>query len=144
MLTSVHRGPPPSVTWADRNGWVLADAREPRRMRPHLRPARPAGHCQQRGPHPAARTAPALIASSPVLAAWRRCPARNRPSPSRAGRSAPSRWAELLVTRRHWRWRMAPAHPAPNADSALQRKRRQRYRARRGLSVLARWFVLAW
>src|SRR5947207_11313075 len=69
MLASVHRHPPPSVTWADRNGWVLADAREPRRMRPHLRPARPADRCQQRGPHPAARTAPALIASPPVLAA---------------------------------------------------------------------------
>src|SRR5438876_11996328 len=43
MLTGVHRGPPPSATWADRDGWVLADAREPRRMRPHLRPAGPAG-----------------------------------------------------------------------------------------------------
>jgi hypothetical protein len=70
MLISVHGRPPPSVTWADRDGWVSADAREPRRMRPHLSPAGPAGRCQQRGPHPAARTAP------------------DRPSPSRAGRSA--------------------------------------------------------
>jgi hypothetical protein len=43
MLTRVHRGPGPSVTCADRDGWVSADAREPRRMRPHLRPAGPAG-----------------------------------------------------------------------------------------------------
>ena len=50
MLTGVHRRPPPSVTWADRNGCVLADAREPRRMRPHLSPAGPAGRCQQRAP----------------------------------------------------------------------------------------------
>jgi hypothetical protein len=43
MLTRVHRGPGLSVTCADRDGWVSADAREPRRMRPHLRPAGPAG-----------------------------------------------------------------------------------------------------
>jgi hypothetical protein len=61
MLTGVHRGPPPSVTWADRNGCVLADAREPRRMRPHLSPAGPTGRCQQRGPHPAACTVPAVV-----------------------------------------------------------------------------------
>jgi hypothetical protein len=38
MLSSVHRGPGSSATWADRNGWVSADTREPRRMRPGLRP----------------------------------------------------------------------------------------------------------
>ena len=52
MLAGVHRGPGPSVTWAGRNGWALADAHEPRRMRPHLSPAGPAGPCQRRGPHP--------------------------------------------------------------------------------------------
>jgi hypothetical protein len=57
MLAGVHRGPGPSVTWADCDGWVLADAREPRRMRPHLSPAGPAGRCQQRRPHPAGCTA---------------------------------------------------------------------------------------
>src|SRR5215831_15659317 len=36
-------GSPPSVTWSDRDGWVTADAREPRRMRPRLRPAGPPG-----------------------------------------------------------------------------------------------------
>jgi hypothetical protein len=53
MLASVHRGPGPSGTWADCDGWVSADARESGRMRPHLSPAGPAGRCQQRGPHPA-------------------------------------------------------------------------------------------
>jgi hypothetical protein len=43
MHTSVHRRTPPSGTWADRGGWVSADARELRRMRPHLRPAVPVG-----------------------------------------------------------------------------------------------------
>ena len=49
MLTSVHQGSPPSVTWADRDGWVLADTREPRRMRPHLRPAGPAAAASSMG-----------------------------------------------------------------------------------------------
>jgi hypothetical protein len=31
--------PPPYVSCADRDGWVSVDTREPRRMRPHLRPA---------------------------------------------------------------------------------------------------------
>ncbi len=69
MLTSVHQGSPPSVTWADRDGWVSADTREPRRMRPHLSPAGPAGRCQQRGPHPAACTVPVVVSSPAVLAA---------------------------------------------------------------------------
>src|SRR5690348_3848035 len=60
MLASVHRRPPPYVSWADRDGWVSADTREPRRMRPHLRPAGPAGRCRQCGPHPAACTVPVL------------------------------------------------------------------------------------
>src|SRR5215468_4484611 len=38
MLTGVHRGSPPFVTWADGDGSVSADTGEPRRMRPHLRP----------------------------------------------------------------------------------------------------------
>jgi len=37
MRPSVHQRPPPSVTWADRNRWVPADAREPRRMRLRMR-----------------------------------------------------------------------------------------------------------
>ena len=56
MLTGVHRGSPPFVTWADCDEWVLADAREPRRMRPHLRPAGSVGRCQQREPYPPACT----------------------------------------------------------------------------------------
>jgi hypothetical protein len=63
MLTSVHRRPPPYVSWADRDGWVSADTREPRRMRPHLRPAGPDRPCRQRGPHPAACTVPVLACS---------------------------------------------------------------------------------
>jgi hypothetical protein len=34
--TGVHPGSSPFVTWADRAGWVLADAFEPRRMRDHI------------------------------------------------------------------------------------------------------------
>jgi len=56
-----------------------------------LSPAGPAGRCQQRGPHPAACTVPVVVSSPAVLAAWRRWPARNRPSSSR-GWSAPPRW----------------------------------------------------
>src|SRR5262245_14112134 len=63
MLTCVHRRSPPSVTCAGRDGWVSADAREPRRMRPHLRPAGTAGRCQRRGPHPAACTVPILVSA---------------------------------------------------------------------------------
>src|SRR5947207_6938670 len=91
MLASVHRHPPPSVTWADRNGWVLADAREPRRMRPHLRPARPASplpaawtsscgshgagtHSLATGP----RGLTALPGAEPAvtIAGWQICPAQ--------------------------------------------------------------------
>jgi len=85
MLPSVHRGSPPFVTWADCDGWVLADAREPRRMRPHLRPAGPAGCCPQRELHPPAGSVPVLASSPADLAAWRRRPTRN-PSPSSSGR----------------------------------------------------------
>src|SRR5262249_34265360 len=50
MLTRVHRCPPPSATCADRDGWASADAREPRRMRPHLRPrAKPRGRGADEG-----------------------------------------------------------------------------------------------
>jgi hypothetical protein len=48
MLASVHRRTPSSVSWADCDGWVWAGTREPRRMRPHLRPAGPAGRCRPR------------------------------------------------------------------------------------------------
>ena len=41
MLPSVHQGSPQFVTWPDCDGWVAADIHEPRRMRPHLRPAAP-------------------------------------------------------------------------------------------------------
>jgi hypothetical protein len=96
MLASVHRRPPPSVSWADRDGWVWADTREPRRMRPHLRPAGPAGRCRQRGPHPAAGTVPALACSSGgprgltaladaepavTIACWLICPAQVTQAP---------------------------------------------------------------
>src|SRR5262249_14315302 len=72
MLASVHRRPPPSVSWADCEGWVWADTREPRRMRPHLRPAGPAGRCRQRGPHPAACTVPVLVSHRRPRGAGRR------------------------------------------------------------------------
>jgi hypothetical protein len=73
MLLGVHQGSPPSVIWADRKGWGSADAREPRRMRPHLSPSRtcrlPAG-----GPHPAACTI--------IAAGWLICLLRSvEPSP---------------------------------------------------------------
>jgi hypothetical protein len=96
MLASVHRRPPPSVSWADRDGWVSADTGESRRMRPHLRPAGPAGRCRQRGPHPAACTVPALACSSGgprgltaldgvepavTIACWLICPAQVSQAP---------------------------------------------------------------
>jgi len=64
---------------------LYADAREPRPMRPHLRPAGPAGRRRQRGPHPAAcRFRPSCRhqRSSP---AWRCCSAPKQPSSSQAG-----------------------------------------------------------
>jgi len=42
-----------------------------------LRPAGPAGRCQQRGSHPAACTVPVLVSSPAVLAAWRCWPAQH-------------------------------------------------------------------
>jgi hypothetical protein len=60
------------VTWADCDGWVSADIRELRRMRPHLRPAGPGRRCRQRGPHPGACVAPVFVSSSVGLAACRR------------------------------------------------------------------------
>jgi hypothetical protein len=100
MLASVHRRPPPYVSWADRDGWVSADTREPRRMRPHLRPAGPAGRCRQRGPHPAACTVPVLACSSGgsrgltalddaepavTIACWLICPAQVSQAPGSHG-----------------------------------------------------------
>jgi hypothetical protein len=90
MLTSVHRRPPPSVTWADRNGCVLADVGEPRRMRPHLRPATgrplPAAWTSSCGSHGSAThslaTGPrglmALPGAEPAvtIAGWQICPAQ--------------------------------------------------------------------
>ena len=54
-------------------------------MRPHLRPAGPAGCCPQRELHPPAGSVPVLASSPADLAAWRRRPTRN-PSPSSSGR----------------------------------------------------------
>src|SRR5215467_5833227 len=88
MLIRVHRGSPPSVDWPDCDGWGLADTREPRRMRPYLRPARPAGRCQQREPHHAACTVPALV-SAPADSGLTRWPTRSH------ARSLA--WAELAL-----------------------------------------------
>jgi len=86
----------------------------------HSRKADPNRLCRSPA-HPAACTVPVPVSAPAGLAALTAL-ADAEPAVTIAGwLICPPRWAKLLATRRHWRWRTACGHPAP-ADYASDRQ----------------------